>query len=199
MKLTELKHQSIITAAKQEFIEKGFAAANMNKICELAEVSKRTLYKHFESKELLFEAVLTLEQAEHNAQSDYRYLPEQSLQQQLTAITEQEVSKLYRPNGIAFARTVVMELFRQPKTARALSERLYKTPAISQWFAEAITAGAIKPMDVALITSVYESIFNGMFLWSQLLHVAEPVSGNELAIKIQAVVEPVLKTYGQRE
>ncbi|GAA5214143.1 TetR/AcrR family transcriptional regulator [Corallincola platygyrae] len=196
MKLTELKRQSIVAAAKQEFIEKGFVAANMNRICEIAEVSKRTLYRHFESKELLFEAVLTLEQNAFQAQSNYRYESEKSLHEQLTAITEIEVAKLYRPNGIALARTVVMELFRQPETAKLLSERLYKTHAISQWFSEAMEAGVIKSMDVSLIASSYEALFNGMFLWAQVLHVAEPVSGDELSTKVQAVVEPIVKTYG---
>ncbi|WP_201722274.1 TetR/AcrR family transcriptional regulator, partial [Sulfitobacter sp. HI0023] len=57
MKLTDKKRKDILQAAIQEFREQGFPAARVNRIAELAEVSKRTLYKHFESKEVLFAAI----------------------------------------------------------------------------------------------------------------------------------------------
>ena len=51
MKLTEKKRQSIIEAAIADFRDHGFAGANITRIAKLAEVSIRTLYKHFESKD----------------------------------------------------------------------------------------------------------------------------------------------------
>lgn len=58
MKVTEQKRLALIEAAKDEFIEFGFNAANMDRVCEKASTSKRTLYRHFESKELLFTAAI---------------------------------------------------------------------------------------------------------------------------------------------
>ena len=51
MKQTERKHLAIIEAAKAEFITHGFLASNMDRISTEAAVSKRTLYRHFESNE----------------------------------------------------------------------------------------------------------------------------------------------------
>ena len=45
-------------AAVVEFQEHGFASASMDAISARAEVSKRTLYKYFESKENLFNAIV---------------------------------------------------------------------------------------------------------------------------------------------
>ncbi|GAK87792.1 transcriptional regulator TetR family [Vibrio ponticus] len=73
MTRSEQKRLAIIEAAKQEFIENGFLAANMNNICTAAEVSKRTLYRHFESKELLFEAVLAEIQQNSIRNRDYPF------------------------------------------------------------------------------------------------------------------------------
>ncbi|RND27351.1 TetR/AcrR family transcriptional regulator, partial [Vibrio cholerae] len=53
MKLSEQKRLALIEAAKEEFTQFGFHAANMDRVCERAGTSKRTLYRHFTSKELL--------------------------------------------------------------------------------------------------------------------------------------------------
>ncbi|MEF1206011.1 TetR/AcrR family transcriptional regulator, partial [Photobacterium damselae] len=74
MTRSEQKHLAIIDAAKEEFIQHGFLAANMDRISAAAEVSKRTLYRHFESKEVLFESVLTIIQDEVNQAIQYPYI-----------------------------------------------------------------------------------------------------------------------------
>lgn len=70
---SQQKHLDIINAAKEEFIEFGFLAANMDRITSSAEVSKRTLYRHFESKEVLFESVLTIINDSVNESVSYHF------------------------------------------------------------------------------------------------------------------------------
>lgn len=53
-KCTELK---ILEAAKQEFIEKGFDGARMQKIAERAGINKALLHYYFRSKENLFKGI----------------------------------------------------------------------------------------------------------------------------------------------
>jgi TetR/AcrR family transcriptional regulator len=53
-KCTELK---ILEAAKQEFIEKGFDGARMQKIAERADINKALLHYYFRSKENLFKGI----------------------------------------------------------------------------------------------------------------------------------------------
>ncbi len=48
----------IISAAYEEFYRKGFTRSGVDSIAEAAGLTKRTLYDHFESKDLLIEAVL---------------------------------------------------------------------------------------------------------------------------------------------
>ena len=57
MKRTEKKRKDIIDAAIDEFEEQGFLGAKTTSIAKKANVSSRTLYNHFESKEALFEAI----------------------------------------------------------------------------------------------------------------------------------------------
>ena len=100
MKLTELKHLAIIEAAKNEFIEHGFLSANMERISHSAEVSKRTLYRHFESKEVLFVAVLSLIQQQVSEEHRYVYEPKKDLHAQLTDIIEKEINIIYEMSNL---------------------------------------------------------------------------------------------------
>lgn len=52
------KRAAIVEAACALFLESGFGATSMDQIAAAAEVSKRTVYGHFESKDALFEGVM---------------------------------------------------------------------------------------------------------------------------------------------
>jgi len=58
-KVSEAKHLSILDAARETFLDCGFSRAAMADIAQKADVSTATLYKHFESKEALFLAIIT--------------------------------------------------------------------------------------------------------------------------------------------
>lgn len=55
---SEVKNQAITGAAKKTFLDVGFDLASMDKIAAVANVSKRTVYSHFNSKEALFEETI---------------------------------------------------------------------------------------------------------------------------------------------
>jgi TetR/AcrR family transcriptional regulator of autoinduction and epiphytic fitness len=55
---TSIKRQIILDGAIKVFTENGFDVSSMDKIAEIAGVSKRTIYNHFQSKESLFQAVV---------------------------------------------------------------------------------------------------------------------------------------------
>ncbi|MEM8788745.1 MAG: TetR/AcrR family transcriptional regulator [Pseudomonadota bacterium] len=54
----DARPSEIITAAKQEFVEKGFADARLEDIAARAGVVKGTIYLYFENKEALFKDVI---------------------------------------------------------------------------------------------------------------------------------------------
>src|SRR6202011_6067937 len=56
--LMERKRAAIVAAARQAFLESGYAQASMDRIAESAEVSVKTIYRHFENKDELFSAVM---------------------------------------------------------------------------------------------------------------------------------------------
>lgn len=50
----------LLDAARDVFVEKGFAAARLDEVAEKAGVSKGTIYLYFKNKEVLFKAVIQL-------------------------------------------------------------------------------------------------------------------------------------------
>lgn len=52
------KRKVILSAAQEVFLRDGFAGASMDELATVARVSKMTVYRHFQSKEALFEGVL---------------------------------------------------------------------------------------------------------------------------------------------
>ena len=45
------KRAAVIEAATEEFLSRGFSGTSMDRIAEVANVSKRTVYDHFPSKD----------------------------------------------------------------------------------------------------------------------------------------------------
>src|ERR1700722_8250715 len=57
----EPKEQQILAAAKELFLERGYATTSMDMVAQRARASKTTLYTRFPSKEALFAATITAE------------------------------------------------------------------------------------------------------------------------------------------
>jgi TetR/AcrR family transcriptional regulator of autoinduction and epiphytic fitness len=55
---SQKKRKSIVQAAAELFLENGYGNVSMDAIAALAKVSKRTVYNHFPSKELLFSEIV---------------------------------------------------------------------------------------------------------------------------------------------
>jgi TetR/AcrR family transcriptional repressor of mexJK operon len=54
----EQKRTAIVAAARRAFLEGGYSQTSMDGIAEAAEVSVKTIYRHYENKDELFSAVM---------------------------------------------------------------------------------------------------------------------------------------------
>ncbi len=95
----------ILAAARDLFVEKGFAATRLEEVAQRAGVSKGTLYLYFENKEALFKAMVrenivsVLERGEQRAQSfrgPSRDLLEELLRGWWAALHESQLTGLPR-------------------------------------------------------------------------------------------------------
>ena len=84
--LTQRKRQDILAAARAEFLDNGFRDTSMDRVAERAQVSKRTVYNHFPSKEALFSAIAGQFVAEMQQAVYLEYDPQRPLDEQLREI-----------------------------------------------------------------------------------------------------------------
>ena len=143
MKLTDKKRKDILQAAIQEFREQGFPAARVNRIAELAEVSKRTLYKHFESKEVLFAAITDILLEQIAASPKLSYDPGKPLRDQLIAAVRDYIDYLSGEHYMGLNRLVMSELLRDQELAQAFFSKAEMQDALTS------TGGGIPPRSIS--------------------------------------------------
>ena len=106
------KRAQILEAAVSLFQERGFHATSMDDISALAQVSKRTLYKYFESKETLFEAILVEINGRISELLAVTYDPARPIEEQLRDLAWAEANLMMSPDFIATCRMLIAEAFR---------------------------------------------------------------------------------------
>ncbi len=145
MKLTEKKRESIIKAAIEEFREHGFLGAKTTRIAKKAHVSSRTLYNHFESKEVLFQAISKIMIERKSTVATVPFDPARDLETQFIETLERYVEAVTEPETLALTRMVHAELLRDLERSRVFFTELatYDDP-ITQLISGAMKAGALR-------------------------------------------------------
>ncbi|WP_199459703.1 TetR/AcrR family transcriptional regulator [Vibrio owensii] len=170
MKLSEKKRLALIEAAQQEFIEHGFSCANMDRVCERAGTSKRTLYRHFESKDVLFiESIQTVLETQR-ARLQLKYTSDIDVETQLRTYLHAKLDSMYEDFGLPLAKMVISEFMRTPELAENYLHQLQRQDELLEnWFTEAITDNKVKGLDPAMMSCMLMCLLKGNCLWPQLV------------------------------
>jgi TetR/AcrR family transcriptional repressor of mexJK operon len=108
------KRAAILHGANRIFLRHGFESASMDEIAAAAGVSKMTVYRHFHSKEELFEGVIT-ELCQRIIDQDLERMLEQRPEEALRAFARKMMAILFAPDTIELHRIVVAESRRFPE------------------------------------------------------------------------------------
>ncbi|RCU52451.1 TetR/AcrR family transcriptional regulator [Corallincola holothuriorum] len=195
LKNSERILSDIIAASRLEFFVRGFEQANINRICQQASVSKRTLYRYFESKNVLFHVILEQELQNASRLPDYDYEPSQPLRDQLVAATYNEVQVLTQPSCLPFLRILMMELLSHPTEPNLFLIKTRASQSLIRWVSDAISDRALKPVETSVVLNFYQALFNGMFVWPNLIQQSVAPLQADLTAKVDAVVDVFLCQY----
>lgn len=180
IRLTDRKREAILRAAVAEFREFGFAGTSMDRIAATAEVSKRTVYNHFSSKDELFAAILWQLWEASRALESAAYDPARPLREQLLAFVEQKLRLLSDASFIDLSRVAMAELVHAPERARAMMDRLAeKEEGLTTWIRAAQADGRlhtnIAPADAA---HQLQGMVKAFAFWPQIAMGQPPLSEN---------------------
>lgn len=170
IRLTDRKREAILRAAVAEFREFGFAGTSMDRIAATAEVSKRTVYNHFASKDELFTAILWQLWEASQALVPLRYEPAQPLRGQLLQFMAQKLRLLGDASFIDLSRVAMAELVHSPERARAMMDKLAeKEEGLTTWMRAAQADGRLHA-DIAPAEAAHQlqGMLKAFAFWPQV-------------------------------
>jgi len=196
-KLTELKREDIIEAAVREFKSRGFRATSMDRIAATAKVSKRTVYNHFASKEILFQAI-TQELCDRVMQvSEHSYDPGIPVKTQLHRIAEQEIALLISTEFLDMARMITSESLASPELTRTNFETFQDAGiGMVEWLRQASNDGKLSVPDAVMAGKQFLALIETFALWPQLYGIKPVPTKQQQETIIDSAVEMFLCTYG---
>jgi TetR/AcrR family transcriptional regulator of autoinduction and epiphytic fitness len=193
--LSVIKNQQIIDAALAEFMAHGFHGARMDAIAERANVSKRTVYKHFDGKDALFIHMVTVMRAGFRDAATLPYDPAQSVAEQLRQIADAEGALYTSKPFMKLVRLLVSEASRDRSLAALFPSDEADGGALAHFLGEADRHGALNIPDAALAAQQFKDLLKGRSFWPAVI--GQPVASKaDMAEIIEQSLEMFLARYG---
>lgn len=192
MKLTDRKRQQIILGAVEEFHKNGFSGTSMDAIAQTAEVSKRTVYNHFPSKDELFAGIVQHMFGMVLETSPEPYDIKIDFVEQLRRIAQKKIELFVSEEFINLSRVVMPEALHNPqKMQEAMAQMSSLESDMINWFQQAINDNKIKDQDAADVCSTFMGMVKMDSYWSRLLK-GKPVPTKT---EIDNMVEKAIKMF----
>ena len=168
--LTEKKRLDILAAAQEEFKEKGFLGASMDSLAKRAEVSKRTVYNHFPSKDALFHNIVKQLCDSFSQAVNIEYQSNKPLSEQLHVAAMSELQLLGTECFRDLNRITLAEFIRSSELATSTLEYLGREKdGLHVWITDAISDGRLKVVDADYAAQQFLGIIKANAFWPQLL------------------------------
>lgn len=165
-----VKREAIFNAAINAFSEAGFEQTSMDTIAELAGVSKRTVYNHFESKDILFEELVQRLKERCLSASRIDYQSDRSLADQLKDFGHTVVDFHCQAESRRVGTVILPRLLQKPELGRSLfgDTRFFERELVG-WLEEAVADKRMKCDDPSFAARQFLGILESFVVWPQLL------------------------------
>lgn len=197
-RLTDRKREAILQAAIIEFRTHGFEATSMDKIAASAEVSKRTVYNHFPSKDDLFAAILLQLWQNSASQREVVYRTDIPLRDQLIDLMQEKMQMLNDEHFIALARVAIAATIHAPDRAQEMVAKLgEKEEGVTGWIRAAQADGKLKPADPAFAAHLLQGQLKTFAFWPQITMGQAPLDKATQVQIVEAAVDMFLAYLGR--
>lgn len=195
-RLTDRKRSAILAAAAAQFREHGYELASVDSIAALAEVSKRTVYNHFPSKEALFAETIVQMFESSAGMLELAYRRDTGLREQLEELMRQKMRSLADRNFLGLARVAIGEAIHAPERTLPILARLGELEeGVTRWIRAAQDDGRLKPGDPAFAATLLQGQVKTFAFWPQIAMGAPPLTPQEQERVIDAAVSMFLSYF----
>jgi TetR/AcrR family transcriptional regulator, mexJK operon transcriptional repressor len=187
---------AILRAARPIMLRDGLGGTTLDRVAAEGGVAKMTLYRHFPSKEALFEGLVTatsesMREGLENAPTADKDEPiAMRLADELRAFT----SALIEPDGLALYRLIVADGWRFPKLARVFEQSGMRV--IRRRIAELLETGGAPADQSKRAAGEVVALALGDAYQRAILGIAEEGDGEAFARQIEAAVHYGLSRTG---
>lgn len=195
---SDIKRMAIIEAATVTFIEEGYGAASMDEIARRADVSKRTVYNHFCSKDALFSAIIQSECDQVLEAVHERMANEGPLREVLLQFGIDFLCFIFSPHGVKMYRSIVSEAERFPELGAVFFEAGCCPAQIKlrDYLACQIRKGHLMEEDLDFLASQFFSMITGDQHHRLLLAVDKGYTRDEITYQVTKAVDAWLRAFG---
>lgn len=162
-RLLERKQEAIKEAARALFLQHGYADTTMEMVAAQSGVSIMTLYRHFRSKDILFQAViehLCNQAAKKNAgEALWEGTPEEVLQR----LGERRLAFYCNSEEVALYRVIIGALEHFPAIGKLYYDQNFEkaTERLSAYFQELDQRGVLRVPDPAFSARAFLALLHG--------------------------------------
>lgn len=196
MKLTDRKKQQIILAAVEEFHENGFAGTSMDQIAQTADVSKRTVYNHFPSKDELYIGIVHHMFGMIAATSPEPYDPDKDFTEQLTKLVRKKIHLFVSEDFIRLSRVLLPEALHNPKKMQdSLSQMSTLESDMESWFESVIRDKSFTDDDITDVSNTLMGMLKMDSYWPRLLKGKEVPSATDIEFMVEKTVNMFVRYY----
>ncbi|MES2070609.1 MAG: TetR/AcrR family transcriptional regulator [Pseudomonadota bacterium] len=198
-RLTDRKRAAILQAAISEFRANGFEATSMDKIAATADVSKRTVYNHFPSKDELFAAILQELWESSAALTELSYRSDRPLREQLLELMQQKMRMMNDAHFMDLARVAIAATIHSPERAREMIERMDKREeGLTAWIRLAQADGKLKPVDPEFAAHLLQGQLKAFAFWPQIAMGQAPLDEAQQAMVVQTAADMFLEYWATK-
>jgi TetR/AcrR family transcriptional regulator, mexJK operon transcriptional repressor len=197
------KRRAILEAATDVFLRSGYLGTNMDDIAALSEVSKQTVYKHFESKEALFVEIVSsmTTEAGDSVHTEIDMAEGADIGEYLLDYAYRQLSIVLTPRVMQLRRLVIGEVGRFPELAKVLYEQGPQRAlgALEATFVRLARRGELRIEDPRLAASQFNWLIMSAPLNLAMLLGDQAIPGPaELRRHAEEGVRAFLAIYGTR-
>jgi len=176
---TSKKRQMILDGASEVFIESGFEASSMDRIAEVANVSKRTIYNHFPSKELLFQAIVADFLNQSYKLKPICYSDSLPLEEQLKEFAKAELFLIDDPVRRGLSKLLTATFLMDIEFGKATRGQYRPHADFIAWLTAAKEDGRIDFESPELAARMYYGMVEGCLTWGALFSDGENLKNAE--------------------
>ena len=195
---TELLLDRLLDAATKFFMEKGFDATSMGEIAKQAHASTETFYRHFPTKDELFQRVLLrrteLIKGELNSVLLSQYPPQKAL----AVFGELGLSLLLAPEAISLHRILVMEKGRFPEVVETFHAQgpARVQAALAAYLSDQVKKGKLRKMNPDVGARQFFDLVIPEFLFGMNLRSKPVPTKTEMRQRVKEAIDCFLHGYG---